>query len=124
MNKKKFLIATILSIFLCGMLLASVGAAHAKTVTMKPKMEKTKIKHVGKYTIETTAWKYSGIPYVGVIVSKNDKMLKLKQYKVKVYYKYKGKKRTYTLRGDPEVSVYHKASFPKKAKILKVKVKF
>ena len=46
MNKRNFLIASILSIFLCGMLLASVGAAHAKTITMYPKMDKTKVDQI------------------------------------------------------------------------------
>lgn len=125
MNKRKFLIATILSIFLCGMLLASVGAAHAKTVTIKPKLDKTKTKHVGKYKIEVYNWKSPGIQELDVMISKNGNLLKFKKYKVKIYYKEKGKKKsTRWHRGFAQYGTYYKNNFSPKAKILKVKVKF
>ena len=125
MNKKKFLIASILTIFLCGMLLASVGAAHAKTVTMYPKLDKTKTKHVGKYKIEVDNWKSPSIQELDIFITKKGNLLKFSKYKVKVYYKEKGKNKvTRWHRGFAQYGTYYKNHFPPKAKITKVKIKF
>lgn len=126
MNKRKFLIATVISIFLCGMLLAGVGAAHAKTVTMPVKMDKTKVKHYGKYKIEVENWKADTYQELDVMISKNNgNYLKFSKYKVKIYYKEKGKnKSTKWKRGYKGESTYFKDLFSKKIKITKVKIKF
>lgn len=125
MNKRKFLIASILSIFLCGMLLASVGAAHAKTITMYPKMDKIKSKHIGKYIFQVENWKAGPYQELDVFAYKNGNVLKFSKYKVKIYYKENGKNKiTKWDHGDVGESTYFKASFKKKVKIKKVKIKF
>ena len=125
MNKKKFLIATILTIFLCGMLLASVGAAHAKTVTMYPKLNKEQTKHVGKYKIEVDNWKSPAIQELDVLITKKGNILKFSKYKVKIYYKENGKKKvTRWHRGFAQYGTYYKNNFSPNAKITKVKIKF
>jgi hypothetical protein len=125
MNKRNFLIASILSIFLCGMLLASVGAAHAKTITMYPKMDKTKTKYVGKYKFQVENWKAGFYQELDVFAYKNRNVLKFSKYKVKIYYKENGKlKTTKWDHGYIGEATYFKASFKKRVKIKKVKIKF
>lgn len=128
MNKRKFLIASILTIFLCGMLLAGVGAAHAKTVTMYPKMDKTVTKTVGKnkiYKIQVLKWKSSTYQELDVMPYKRGKLFRLNKYKVKTYYKYNNKlKTTKWERGVPGEATYYKLLLPKKAKIIKVQIKY
>ena len=107
------------------MLLASVGATHAKTVTMYPKLNKEQTKHVGKYKFQIGNWKAYSYQELDVWAYKNGKVLKFSKYKVKIYYKEKGKRKvTKWEKGILDIATYFKHHFSKKAKITKVKIKF
>ena len=124
MNKRKIVVLSVLTIFVIGMALASVGAVEAKTVTMPVKMNKYTTKHKGKYTIQTYKWKSYSYQEVDVFLDKNGKPVKNTKYKVKIHYKYKGKWRNSKwLKGNQDAT-YHKHLIYKSAKVDKVKVRY
>ena len=124
MNKRKIVVLSVLTIFVIGMALASVGAVEAKTVTMPVKMNKYTTKHKGKYTIQTFKWKSYSSQEVDVFLNKNGKPVKNTKYKVKIHYKYKGKWRNSKWLKGNQAATYHKHHIYKSAKVDRVKVRF
>lgn len=124
MNKNKILVLSLLTVFVIGMTLATVGAVDAKTVTMPTKYNKYCTKHVGKYKIQTYKWKAYAYQEVDVFLYKKGKMVKRSKYKSKVYYKQKGKKKSTKWSHGYCDSTYHKYQADKSLKLTKVKVKF
>ena len=123
MDKRKILVLSVLAVFVVGMSLASVGAVDAKTITVKPKLDKYAVKKSGKYTVQAAKTKDSKKQTIVILVDKNGKRLKGNQFKTKLFFKYKGKSQsTKWLKGSKKVPGQAYTA-DKKIKLNKVKVK-